>query len=69
MHICRIETTVSGDGTIIVKDASFPPGEHVEVVVRAMDAQRHGDYPLRGKPFQYVEPFESVAESDWEVLP
>jgi hypothetical protein len=68
MHVCRIETTVSGDGTIIVKDAAFPPGEHVEVVVRALDAQQHHDYPLRGQPFQYVDPCESVAENDWEVL-
>ena len=68
MHVCRIETTVSGDGTIIVKDTHFPPGEHVEVVVRSRDSQQPGDYPLRGKPFQYVDPFESVAENDWEAL-
>jgi hypothetical protein len=67
MHVCRIETTVSGDGTIIVKDAAFPPGENVEVVVRSRESQRHDDYPLRGKPFQYIDPFESVAENDWEA--
>jgi hypothetical protein len=68
MHVCRIETTVSSDGTIVVKDASFVPGEHVEVVVRGRDLQHGGDYPLRGTPLQYVDPFESVAETDWEAL-
>ena len=68
MHVCRVETTVSGDGTIIVKATHFPPGEHVEVVVRSRDSQQCGDYPLRGKPLQYVDPFESVAEHDWEAL-
>ncbi len=24
--------------------------------------------PLQGKPFKYVDPFDSVAEDDWEVL-
>jgi hypothetical protein len=68
MHVCRIETTVSSDGTIVVKDTSFVPGEHVEVVVRARDSQQRGDYPLRGTPLQYTDPFESVAENEWEAL-
>jgi hypothetical protein len=68
MHVCRIETTVSGDGTIIVRDSCFTPGEHVEVVVRSRDSQPLTDYPLRGKPLQYVDPFEGVAENDWEAL-
>jgi hypothetical protein len=25
-------------------------------------------YPLRGKPIRYINPFESVAENDWDVL-
>ena len=68
MHVCRVETTVSGDGTIVVRDTHFPPGERVEVVVRSRDSQPHGDYPLRGTPFQYVDPCETVAEKEWEAL-
>jgi hypothetical protein len=68
MHVCRFETTDSGDGTIIVKEASFTPGEDVEVVVSSRDPQRRDDYPLRGKPFRYVDPFESVAANDREAL-
>jgi hypothetical protein len=67
MRVCRIETTVSGDRTVIVKDMPFPPGERVEVVVRSHDPQNRGDYPLRGKPFRYIDPFEGVAENDWEA--
>ena len=30
--------------------------------------QKEELYSLRGKPIRYLEPFESVAENDWEVL-
>ncbi len=26
-------------------------------------------YPLRGKPLSYQQPFDGVAVEDWEVLP
>ncbi len=26
-------------------------------------------YPLRGQPVSYHQPFESVAEEDWQALP
>jgi hypothetical protein len=68
MRVCRIETTVSGDGTVTVGNMPFPPGERVEVVVCARDEQSHDRvYPLRGMPIQYAGPFESVAEGDWEA--
>jgi hypothetical protein len=69
MRVCRFETTVSGDGTVTVKDIPFPPGQEVEVVVCSHEP-RHREtelYPLRGKPMQYIDPFESVAEDDWEI--
>lgn len=25
-------------------------------------------YPLRGKPVTYIQPFESVAEKDWQAM-
>jgi hypothetical protein len=69
MRIRRIETTVSGDGTVTLKNMPFPPGEHVEVVVCAGDVKRRGNnaYPLRGKPIQYLDPFGGVADGDGEA--
>ena len=69
MRVCHIETTVSGDGTVTLKNMPFPPGEHVEVMVCAGEVKRSGSntYPLRGKPIQYLDPFRGVAEGDWEA--
>jgi hypothetical protein len=70
MKTYRVETTVSSDGTVTVKGVPFHPGDQVEVVVRRRDGGRHRKqrYPLRGKPIRYDEPFESVAEEDWDAL-
>ena len=69
MRICRIETTVSDDGTVTVKDTPFSPGEPVEVVVcpLAKKPNAANTYPLRGTPIHYIDPFAGVAEDDWEA--
>jgi hypothetical protein len=38
------------------------------VCSRERERERNGRYSLRGKPIRYVDPFESVAEGDWNVL-
>jgi len=70
MQDYRVETTVSGDGSLIVKDLPFPPGDRVEVIIRSHDRgeKKGGRYPLRGKAVRYVDPFENVAEEDWEAM-
>jgi len=40
----------------------------VIVCSRERERERSGRYPLRGKPIRYVDPFESVAEDNWDVL-
>jgi hypothetical protein len=41
----------------------------VEVIVlgEAHNAREVARYPLRGTPLPYVNPFEPVAQEDWEV--
>lgn len=72
MNAHRIETTVNPDGTLVLKDVPFQPGEQVEVIIlerRLPSASVDADlYPLRGKSIQYDAPFESVAEEEWGVL-
>ena len=65
-----LKATVSDDRSIVVGSLPFDPGDLVEISIRAYDKTKHhfSRYPLRGKPFQYIDPFESVAEDDWEVL-
>jgi hypothetical protein len=62
------KTTVANDGKIVIK-LPFRAGHLVEVVVRDVDKKvRVNPYPLRGLPYRYEKPFESVAKDDWEVL-
>ena len=70
MRIYRVEAEVSDGGVLVLRGLPFQAGEKVEVIVRRSRYNRKqpGRYPLRGKPVQYIEPFESVAESDWEAL-
>ncbi len=70
METVHIETTISSEGTLIIRGLPFQPGDEVEVTIRSRKTgqKRHTKYPLRGKPLRYVDPFDSVAENDWELL-
>lgn len=73
MNAHHVETTVNLDGTLILRDVPFQPGEPVEVIIlerttHAPSAEKDR-YPLRGKPLQYQAPFDSVAEKEWTVGP
>ena len=43
------------------------PGEKVKLLIFREKSGRKG-YPLRGKRVEYIDPFESVAEDEWEAL-
>lgn len=70
MQMYRVETAVSNDGTLTVKGLPFQAGDKVEVIVRSREReQEHSErYPLHDKPIRYVDPLDSVAEDDWDVL-
>lgn len=70
MQTYRIETTVSSTGELNIRDVPFRAGERVEITIVSLprDLRNGNRYPLRGKPFKYVAPFESVAENDWNAL-
>jgi predicted DNA-binding antitoxin AbrB/MazE fold protein len=63
------EAVVKSNGTLTLDGLPFKEGEKVDVVVRVHEAKlQNGDrYPLRGTPYKYDKPFESVAEEDWET--
>ena len=72
----RIETTLTQDGKLTLDQLPFRAGEAVEVIVltnsAAQPVESHNlpedRYPLRGTVIEYQNPFEPVAEADWEVL-
>lgn len=70
MFIYRVETTISKEKTISLKDLPFAVGYKVKVLVRRCKHERknHRRYPLRGQPVRYIKPFDSVAEDEWGIL-
>ena len=70
METYQAEATVSPDGALTIRDLPFRPGEKVRVIVLGHRPRAEGEerYPLRGKPIRYRDPFESVAEDEWDAL-
>lgn len=70
LQACRIETTLTQNGTLTLDHLPFLAGETVEVIVlpNALLPSSQDRYPLRGTPVQYQEPTEPVAEQEWEAL-
>jgi hypothetical protein len=67
-QMVRLKTTISKDGKLSIKGLPFPPGETVEVTVRAKKQTKSTKkYPLRGKAVVYHAPFNGVADEDWEA--
>jgi len=70
MQTYQVRTTISGDGVLTVTGLPFKAGEKVKVTIHSSkhpsEAQKR--YPLRGTPIRYIDPFGSVAESEWMVL-
>lgn len=69
MEAYRTRVRVNQDGSVTLPDLPFQAGEEVEVIVLA-ETRSAGDerrYPLRGTSLHYVDPFEPVAQDDWDV--
>ena len=66
MEAYRATVQMGPDGSLTLNDLPFEAGEEVEVIVarQAPDPR----YPLRGTPLHYIDPFEPVAQGDWDAL-
>jgi hypothetical protein len=75
----RVETTVTEDGTLALKNLPIRAGERVEIIILMgggpppSSAQSESDanrFPLRGlQPYRYDDPFgPAVPEEDWDAL-
>jgi hypothetical protein len=69
MQAYRVETTLTQDGTLTLRNLPLRAGESVEVIILVQPpvALRQRQYPLRGTPIRYVDPTEPVAQADWEA--
>ena len=59
VYLPELRPLIGKDVEIIVLDESDEEGKHPSAVAQ---------YPLRGSVLRYDEPFEPVAEDDWEAL-
>ncbi|HEY7546271.1 MAG TPA: hypothetical protein VID27_15380 [Blastocatellia bacterium] len=66
----HIETTLHEDGTLTLTDLPFRAGDAVEVIIlpRPQKSSTENRYPFHGKPIQYIDPTDPVAEEDWAAL-
>ena len=74
MQAHKIETVMSENGTLILKELPFQAGEAVEVIILERPKQQHtpshsSESPLEGTVSFYHDPFEpAVASGEWDVL-
>ena len=66
----HLKATISNHASLMIKGLPFQPGDEVEVIIRSCKKQKSKKhpYPLIGKPFRYIDPFEPVVENDWDAL-
>ena len=78
MNAHKIETSLTEDGTLVLKGLPFHAGDVVEVIIlqpqtaqhqiKSLETQNTNLYHLRGKVIRYDDPTEPVALEDWEYL-
>lgn len=68
MQAIRIETTIEQDGELTLDNLPVHAGENVEIFIFRQPTPDTLEYPLRGLPVTYVDPFGSVAEDEWDAL-
>lgn len=68
MEAYRTSAIVHDDGTVVIGNLPFQKGQRVEVIrlEESKAASDDGTYALRGEPVRYIDPFDSVAEDEWE---
>lgn len=69
MQAYRVETIITEDKVLTLRSLPFEVGEQVEVIVLAKTPQPDTtkQYPLRGLPVTYIDPFTPVAQGDWDA--
>ncbi|MBR8839294.1 MAG: hypothetical protein DSM106950_36160 [Stigonema ocellatum SAG 48.90 = DSM 106950] len=72
MKAHHLQTILTENGTLTIKDLPFQAGDAVEIIIKEhpSPSPESNPYPLRGKqPYRYDDPYEpAVPVEDWEVL-
>lgn len=75
MNAYKVETVLTEDGTLLLKELPFYAGDVVEIIILEQSKTPLPSSPeqpirsLKGSILRYDEPFEpAVPPEDWEVL-
>ena len=67
MQAYKIEKKLSQDGILTLKGLPFHSDENIEIIILKSNIEK--TYPsLKGKVLEYKNPYEPVAQDDWEIL-
>ncbi len=63
-----VETRLEHDGVLTLTGLPFRAGHHLHVQIEAAAPNSVRRFPMRGRPYQYADPFESASsQDDWEA--
>lgn len=70
MAVLHTESVVSSDGSLVIKRLLNFAGHKVEVIIKDKSILNKKDdkYPLKDSVKKYDQPFEGIANNDWEIL-
>jgi hypothetical protein len=69
MQAYRVEKVIPQTGKIELDALPFAAGAVVEVIILGPEKAANGrSHSLKGTVIKYDDPFEPVAENEWEVL-
>jgi hypothetical protein len=70
MQAIRVETKIQKNGQLNLKNLPVQAGEEVEVIilVQPLKSPASDRYSLQGSVIEYIDPFEPVAEDDWDAI-
>jgi hypothetical protein len=67
MSVHIVEATVDLSGRVVLEHLPFHPGDKVDVVLRSRDEHVTTAHDLTGSVLRYDNPFDPIAEEDWEA--
>lgn len=68
METFKTETVIKKNHKLEINNLPFQDGDKVEVMIKKKSDEKGDDYLMMGEPITYINPFEPVAEDDWDVL-
>mgnify|MGYP005653757413 CR=1 FL=1 len=67
MQTYKIEKVMPGTGVLTLSQLPFKANETLEIAINYKRQERKIS-KLRGKVMEYKDPFEPVAEEDWDIF-